>query len=130
MKSLIQALIAPITGLFKQRGERKAAKEAASAKLSQLKQTDEAKALFTDQEWESLSVKGMNDSWKDEYVTVSVVSVFNLIVLGGVLAAFGHIQLLHGIGIAMKALTDAGIDIGFLLEATILAAIGLKVWRA
>lgn len=130
MKELIAPFIEPIIGLFAKRQERKQAKEQAKAKLVQLKESNEAKALFTDQEWESLSVKGQSDTWKDEYVTVSVVSVFNLIVLGGILAAFGHIQLLHGIGIAMSALTEAGVDIGFLLEATVLAAIGLKVWRS
>lgn len=129
MPKILEILAGPIIDLFKQRSERKAAKESAKAKLKQSQSDDNYKVELTDQEWEALAVQAETGSWKDEYVTVSVVSVFNIIVFGGVLSAFGYTQVLEGIGLAVRALTEAGVDVGFLLEAVILSAVGLSVWR-
>jgi len=129
MPSWIIALFKPIAEVLKAREQRKAAREAALAKLA-MASAENAQALeLNKDEWEALQVQGMDKSWKDEYVTVSVVSIFNIIVVGGLAAAFGHPEILTGIGTAVQALSSAGVDVGFLLEATILSAIGLSVWK-
>lgn len=129
ISDIFSGLIAPLTGLFENRQRRKAAKQTAIAKLTQGQQDKEHDLSLSKDEWEALNVKGMGDTWKDEYVTVSVVSILNLILLGGVLTAFGYPQVLNGVGIALEALVKAGVDIGFIMTATIMAGLGLSVWK-
>jgi len=129
MPSWVLALFKPLSDLYAKRQERKAARESATAKLIQSKQDEDYQLELNKDEWESLQVKGMGGTWKDEYVTVSVVSIFNIIVVGGILTAFGHPQVLEGIGIALAALISAGVDIGFLMEAAVLAGLGLSIWK-
>lgn len=127
--AVASALIAPVADIFKARQQRKAAKEQAEAKLKVAKQQGWENLQLNDQEWEQLAVQSKKDSWVDEYATVSVLSVFNLLVLGGVAAAFGEPRVLEGLSIAIQAITAAGVDVGFILEAVVLAAVGLSVWR-
>ena len=129
MPPWIAALFQPIAAIFTAREQRKAAREAAIAKLSLASAEQLHKIELNKDEWESLKVADQAASWKDEYVTVSVVSIFNIIVVGGLASAFGYPQVLTGIGTAVQSLSNAGVDVGFLLEATILAAIGLSVWK-
>ena len=123
------ALFKPVASIINKRQDRKILKEAAIAKLSQSAQDDQQSINLNKDEWEALNVKGMDHTWKDEYVTVSVVSILNIIVVGGLATAFGFPQVLTGIGTAIKALGDVGVDIGFLLEATILSGLGLSIWK-
>ena len=125
----VQALFKPIAGIFKKREERKLVRETAVAKLAQAKHDGSLKLDLNKDEWENLQVKGMTESWKDEYVTVSIVSILNVIVVGGVAAGFGHPEILKGIATSIQALNAAGVDIGFLLEAAVLAGLGLSVWK-
>jgi tetrahydromethanopterin S-methyltransferase subunit D len=124
-----EMIVSPITGLIQRRQERKIAQDSAKAKLLQAKHDSDSKLELNDQELEVIMQKGLSDTWKDEYVTVSFVSIINGIVLGGVAAAFGYPQLLQGIGIAVNAIDLAGVDIGFILNAVVMAAIGLSIWR-
>jgi hypothetical protein len=129
ISEIVTGLFKPLTSIFQKREERKAAREAAASKLSQAK-VDQAHTIeLKKDEWEQLAVSGLDKTWKDEYITVSLVSIFNLIVLGGILAAFGFPQLLTGVGIAIQALTTAGVDVGFLLTATVMAGLGLSIWK-
>ena len=129
MPTWITSLFKPVASLLAQRGQRKAAKEAAVSKLTQAS-ADNAHALeLKKDEWEALNVSLQGQTWKDEYITVSVVSIFNLVLVGGIATAFGYPQILNGVGIAVQSLVAAGVDVGFLLEATILAGLGLSVWK-
>lgn len=127
--SAISAVVEPVADVFKAREERKTALETAKAKIQMQKQDSSYKLELTDQEWEALSVNKSDTTWKDEYITLSVVGIFNLIVLGALLQAFGHPQVLIGIKDAISALKDAGVDLAFIINATVLAGIGLKIWR-
>lgn len=129
MPTWITALFKPVASVINKRQERKILKEAAIAKLSQSSQDDKQAINLNKDEWEALNVKGMDHTWKDEYVTVSVVSILNIIVVGGIATAFGFPQVLTGIGTAIGALGDVGVDVGFLLEATVLAGLGLSIWK-
>lgn len=129
MPAWISALFAPVASIINKRQDRKIAREAANAKLAQAKSDDVQELNLNKDEWEQLQVQGMVHTWKDEYVTVSIVSVLNLIVVGGIASAFGHPQVLLGVAQAMSALSTAGVDMGFLMEAAVLAGLGLSIWK-
>jgi len=129
MPAWITALFAPVASIFQKRQERKLLKEAAVSKLAQSAQDNTQSLNLNKDEWEALNIKGMDHTWKDEYVTVSVVSILNAIVIGGIASAFGYPQILTGVGTAIAALGTAGVDIGFLLEAAVLAGLGLSIWK-
>lgn len=129
VKDIVAGVISPITGVFKARQERKQAVETAQIKLNQALSDNEKQVTFNDQEWEAINVALAGTSWKDEYVTLSVVSILNIMVIGGIAQAFGYSQVLAGIAIAIGALGSAGVDVGLIMEATIFAALGLNVWR-
>lgn len=126
---IISVLVSPITKIIQKRQDRKMAQQTAKTKIEQAKQVQSATVELNKDEWEQLNVEGMDKTWKDEYVTVSVMSILNLIVVGGVAAAFGYPQVLTGVIGAVRALTEIGLDMAFLLEAVVLAGLGLSVWK-
>jgi hypothetical protein len=126
---IVQGVVAPVTGVLNKKTEAKMAKASAVAKMDFAKQANASQVTFNEQEIEQIRTSGLDNTWKDEYVTVSVVSIFNLIIIGGVLSAFGHPQVLSGVGLALQALHGAGVDVGTIMKYTIFAAIGLSVWR-
>lgn len=129
LKDIIGGLFKPVTEIFKAREDRKAAREAAAAKLATAKAEGQQKIELNKDEYEMVATNALQATWKDEYVTVSVVSILNVIVVGGLAAGFGYPQIITGIGTAINALSTAGVDVGFILEATIMAAIGLSIWK-
>lgn len=127
---LIGTAISAISGWFGKKQEIKKTQVIAKGKLEQAKLEGKQAIEMTDAEWESIASEKQDSTWKDEYITVSVASILNLIVIGGIAAAFGEPRVLEGVSIALKALSDAGVDMGTLLTAVVFAAIGLKLWRA
>lgn len=128
--SVIQGLVAPVSNIFAKREERKINKDTLKGKLQQARQGDATQITLTDAEWETVSTSLQDSTWKDEYVTVSVVSIFNLYIIGGIASAFGYPQVLEGTTEGIQALVAAGVDLGMILTAVVFAAIGLKLWRA
>jgi len=129
MPTWIATLFKPVADIIMKRQDRKMAQQTAKTKIEQAKQDDSQEIKLNQDEWEQLSVDGMDKTWKDEYVTVSVVSIFNLIVVGGLAGGLGYPQILTGVAASLTALDAAGVDVGFLMEATILAGLGLSVWK-
>lgn len=128
--TIIAGVVKPITGLLGKKSDRKRARETAKGKLAAQKESGDQKIELTDAEWETVAQGLQPESWKDEYVTVSIVSLVNLIIIGGIASAFGYPQVLAGTVLAIEALVAAGVDLGWILNAVIMAAIGLKIWRA
>ena len=127
--SLIGSIIDPVAKVINKRQDRKIADDTCKGKLRQAKQDGELKVELNDQEWERVNVSMQNSSWKDEYATVSVMSIFNLFVIGGVASAFGEPELMEGIVVAVTALTTVGVDVGLLIQVTVFAALGLHIVR-
>jgi len=126
---IAQGLVKPITGHLNKRVERKQNKDSIKGKAAAQKQDDATQVTLTDAEWETVNQSIQDKTWKDEYVTVSLVSIFNLYIVGGIGAAFGYPEVLDGTTRGIEALVAAGVDLGFLLTAVVLAAIGMKMWR-
>ena len=129
IKAILETVLGPIAGIFQKRQERKLAVQTAKAKLTQAVQDDSARVVFNDQEWEVIATQMNTGSWKDEYATVSILSIINLVVLGGILSAFGKPELLAGVVVAITTLDTVGVNVGLLMEAIVFAAVGLSIWR-
>jgi hypothetical protein len=129
--TLIPLAIKTIAEAWDKKQRRKAVKEAAQVKLKQAKQEGDYNLALSDQEWEAIAIAQTSKSWKDEYVTVSMFSLVNLIVIGGMETAIRGEDafVLNGVSLAIQALIAAGVDVGTLLNAVAYAAIGLSVWR-
>lgn len=125
----LQILLGPLTNIITKRQDRKAAQQTAKTKIEQAKQSHSATVELNKDEWEQLKVNGMDKTWKDEYITVSLMSIFNIVVVGGLASAFGYPEVLEGIVTSVTALTAIGVDVGFLLSATVLSGLGLSVWK-
>jgi len=122
-------LISPITALLTKRQERKAASESAKHKLTQAKADGVQEVTLNEQEIEVVRTNALGNSWKDEYITLSVVMFLNLIVAGSIAAAFGYDGLLTGMTGAVLVLTSMHVDMGELIRIVILAGVGVSVWR-
>ena len=125
----LQILLGPLTNIITKRQDRKAAQQTAKTKIEQAKQSHSATVELNKDEWEQMKVQGMDNTWKDEYITVSLMSIFNIVVVGGLASAFGYPEVLEGIVTSVTALTAIGVDVGFLLSATVLSGLGLSVWK-
>ncbi len=131
ISGLISNIIKPVAGIFQKKEERKIAKIKTQAKIAQAKENNETQITLTDADWESLSIKSQDETWKDEYITVLITLPIAALLAGGIWLAFtGDARLLDGTNTGIKALSDAGVDMGKLMYAVVLAAVGLKVWRA
>ena len=126
---LITGLISPITALLTKRQERKAAAESAKAKLTQAKADGEQEVTLNEQEIEVVRTNSLGNTWKDEYITVSVVMFLNLVIAGSIAAAFGYPGLLKGTTGAVQVLIAMGVDMGELIRIVIYAGVGVSVWR-
>lgn len=129
IKEIISGAIKPVADIFVKREERKTQREALGAKLKQAKQDGVQEITLSEQEIEMVRTAGLEGTWKDEYVTLSLVSIVNFIVAGAILSAFGKPELLTGMSTALTTLTAAEIPIGDLITAAVLAGLGLSVWR-
>ena len=130
---IITSIISGVTGHFSKKQDIKSAGKSASVKLANLKESGAQNIKLTDAEWESLSVKTQQDSWKDEYVTIIITSPMVLIIIGSLFSGLGFEsggQILNGSLEGIKQLKELGMDYGFLINSVVLAAIGLKVWRS
>lgn len=127
--AILGTVLGPVKDIINKRQERKAARETATAKLEQAKQEGSQQLQLNDQELERVLANTKKDSWLDEYVTVSLVSIVNAVVIGGIAAAFGYTQVLEGVALSVRTLTEMGLELDFLLNAVVLSAVGLTVWR-
>lgn len=128
--ALISTLFQPLADAYKANQDRKLAKETAVVKIQQTQLEDAQKVTLTDAEWEALAVAHQDSSWKDEYVTLIITAPIVALLFGGLWAALtGSKAVIEGVAIGLTSLASVGVDMGFLMNAVVLAAIGLKVWR-
>lgn len=127
--SIASRVIGPIIDIVKGRQERKKVLTDTEAKLRVAAQEDEAELTLKRHEVEALAVQGLKDTWKDEYAVVSILSIFNLIVLGGILAAFGAPQMLEGVALAVQTLVALDVNVGLLIQVAVFTSLGIYVFK-
>jgi hypothetical protein len=119
-----------VVEIFKMRNEQRINKEIASAKVKQATIEGQTQLEMTSAQWEALAVQQTENSWKDEYVTIVITSPLLLLLIGGVYGAItGDTRIIVGAGAAIEAIESTGVELGFLMNSVVLAAIGLKFWR-
>tara|TARA_R110002167_G_scaffold60282_2_gene170429 strand:- start:24086 stop:24508 length:423 start_codon:yes stop_codon:yes gene_type:complete len=129
IKAIVEGIVAPVSGILNKRTERKMAVESADAKLAQIKQDGITKVELNEQDIEALRTKQNESTWKDEYTLLSVLSIMNIIVLGGIAKAFGFPEILAGVVYAVQELNAVGVDTGELIRVSVYAGLGLSVWK-
>lgn len=132
----INAAINAVSNFVLQKQNQRSQAAQAQAKLQLAKLNQAAQVTLTDQEWEAIVASKQDSSWKDEYVTVLITSPIALILLGALVAVYSlaldgsaDTRLLDAVSLALSRLKDAGVEMGYLMNATVLAALGLKIWR-
>ena len=108
-------------------GKRRAAQTKARAKLAAAKAENKQELALKVEEWETIAARGLNDGWKDEYVTLVLTAPLVAIMIGSLIFGLtGDTRLLDGVERAMQIFKSMGIDMGNLIYVVVLAAIGFK----
>ena len=74
IQALLGTITEPVVRLVEKHTERKMAQESASAKLKQAKVDNQKEVVLKEAEIEAVRTQGLETTWKDEYVTVSVMT--------------------------------------------------------
>ena len=126
----IPDVVGAIGGYLGKREDRKVAKLTINGKLKTAKQNNDHEVVLNRQEWESIGQIKQDTTWKDELVTVVVLWPLVQIMLGGLETTFfGTTKLIDGLNVSLKLLTLLDFDLGYLMGAVVLAAIGIKAIR-
>jgi hypothetical protein len=128
--NIISGIVKPVSDMYNKRQDRKIQKDAGKSKLAQAKQQGETDITLTDAEWEAIAADKQGETWKDEYVTIIITSPIVLILVGAVWGGYtGDFIILTETVKGIKELKATGVDMGYLMNTVVLAAVGLKAWR-
>lgn len=126
---LIGGVAGPVVTYLNKRTERKQAQDAIKGQVALAKEKGDQQVNVDVGKWELASKEQETGTWKDEYVTVSVMSIFNGVVLFSVGAALGMEKAglaLTGLLDAVGTLTEMGVPVGTLMAFTVGAALSIK----
>ena len=128
--AILGVLASPVTDLVGKWIDRKQVKDGLKSKAAMAKQSDATNITLTDAEWEAINQQVSDGTWKDEFVTLVVMWPF-LGIFGGTtyLAFTEDARLLDGTLAGIQALQTLEVDVAFLMNAVVLAEVGLKIWR-
>ena len=128
--AILGVIASPVTKMVTAWIDRKQAKDSLKTKAAMAKQSDSTNITLTDAEWESINQQVSDGTWKDEFVTLVVMWPW-LGIFGGTtyLAFTEDARLLDGTIAGINALQALQVDVSFLMNAVVLAAVGLKIWR-
>jgi len=125
----LEGLAAPITNIFVKKIERKTAKDTINGQVALAKLDNQASVNVGIDDWERLSKANENGTYKDEYVTLSVFSLFNLIVVGSIGTGMGYAwgpEMLDGVSTAITTLNSVDGIVAQLMWMTAAAALSIK----
>ncbi len=127
--SVISGIAKPVTDVVKAKETTKQLKASGLQKIQQAQIDGQNSLNLTDAEWEALTTQGNADSWKDEYVTVTMTAWIWMALIGAVASAYDKPEVLEGVKTFVVFCTQNGIELGLMTSAVVMAAVGLKVWR-
>jgi len=115
------------SGAFGKRTERKINQDTITGELAKAKVDGAHQISLSEKQWEMLSKQAEAGTWKDEFITVTVMSIFIIIILGAIASAFGFPQILEGIKLAIAELNIAldGTTLGQIMQVTVYAGLGV-----
>ena len=123
----LSLVVSPITKAYETNQKRKQARESADAKIKFAKQDNNYKLDLNEQEWEALSKKSEDGTWKDEYVTIIITSPFVLLFIASVVSGFtGDMKYLDSVNLGIENIKSLGVDLGELMYVVVLAAVSIK----
>lgn len=132
--SVWNAIAAPFVSAAAKLGgsyiERKAAKDAIDGNIKMAKVQGENQAKVDIADWERLSKAHEDKTWKDEYITVSLIAPINVLVIDSILAAMGYSDGAATTGVLSALATlrnDVGIPIGELTGLAVAAGLSVKL---
>lgn len=126
----LSGAVEPITNIFVKKIERRQARDAIRGKIAEAKLNNEAAVQLKTSEWEALSKSQETGTWKDEYITLSVFTIFNGVILGSIASAFGFeggAQMVTGILEGVRTLDAMDGTVGNLITVVAYAALSIKV---
>ena len=134
--NLIPSVIGTVGSFFEKRETRKTAKITINGKLKEAKINGNHEVVLNRQEWEAIGQLKQDKTWKDEYITVLITWPFIQMFLGGLEIAFTSAFcdqptsiMFNGLSKSLGLLKELGVDLGYLMSAVVLAAIGIQVKR-
>lgn len=130
IKSVVAGAVAPIANIFVKKTERKQAKDKINGQVELAKIEGKSEVAVQTADWEILSKAQEEGSWKDEYVTLSVFTIFNGVIVGSVASAFGYeggAELVNGILEGVRTIDALDGTVGTLIIVTAYAALSIKV---
>jgi len=128
----ISGAVAPIVSIFTKKTDRKAAKDAINGQVAIAKLGNEAAVSIQASDWEIVSKSQESGTWKDEYITLSVFTVFNAVIIGSVASAFGYeggILLVQGVLEGVETLDGLEGNVGRLMMVVAYAGLSIKFIR-
>ena len=127
IKAIFDTVASPISKAYQSKQKRKQSAESAKAKIQLAKQTSEFKLELNDDEWEALSKKNENETWKDEYVTIIITSPFVLLFVASIISGWtGDMRYLDAVNLGISNIKDLDVDLGKLMYLVVLAAVSIK----
>ena len=130
LKSVVEGVVAPVADYAGKRVERKQAQDEIKGQVALAKQAGDHEIKVNVDRWDLASKNSEDGTWKDEYVTVSLVAPINVIVLDSVLLAMGYSDgaATNGVLNALEILNTAvGVPVGNLMATAVAAALSVKV---
>jgi hypothetical protein len=124
--NLISGIAKPVSDVITAGTKRKQAKEEGINKIQQAKVDGENSLNLTDAEWEAITAQGNAESWKDEYITVTMTAWIWVAMYGAIYDP----KVLAGVQTFLTFCVDNSVRIGWLTGVVATAAVGLKVWRS
>lgn len=117
-------IIGGVLGFLGKRSDRKAAKDAIAGKVALAKEQGKQHVDVTTAEWEAVVARGMDSSWKDEYLTVLLSLPIAVCCVG----AFYAPALDAGRDMLLT-FKEAGLQYNMLFMLAVSASFGVKVLR-
>lgn len=116
-----------LSGAYKANVQRKSDKEAGHRAVESQIIAGEQNVSMSIQQWQAMSLKGNEDSWKDELITVVFLSPIATIMFGSVYGAItGDMNIVNGMKEAIAVLNGIGGQFGDMMVAVVYAGIGIQ----
>ena len=125
----INTIVGGLFNFLGNRNERKRAKDQLKSKLQLAQKNIDRNIALSDSEWELLNVKGLDNSWKDEYVTLIFTAPIVCGIIGAIFQAFGYGQFAQAFNDMFQMFNDVGIPLGTISTIVVCAAVGYKAFK-